>query len=1061
MSRSTLVTLVFAIHATAATALAAEGPIRFNRDVRPIMSDTCFHCHGPDKNSRKGGLRLDIREEALKPGKSGAIPIVPGKPEESEIIARIFTKDADDLMPPDDAHKELTEAQKETFRRWVAEGAVYEAHWAYTPLVRPPVPQIQDERFSLHNPIDAFIAEKLIEKKAGPSAAADTRTLVRRLSLDITGLPPSPKQVGDFVKATEGKSPAEIDAAYDALRDALFKSPHYGERMAVWWLDVARFTDTVGFHGDQNQRIFPYRDYVIGAFNKNLPFNQFTKEQLAGDLLENPTKEQLVASGFNRLNMMTREGGAQPKEYLAKYGAERVRTVGGAWLGATLGCSECHDHKFDPFTAKDFYAMQAFFADVKQWGVYADYGYTRNPELKGWSNEYPFPPEIEVVSPYLKKRGEKLHGEMLALAKKALAAISAGELAAWKTESQAFLAKHKSGWQAPAPVVTVSEAPVTPKKSDKAAATEPKKATPEKAGEKQERPQPVIEKGQRIVFAEKRADTTKVALNVTGRVAAVRIEFLPDARNGGGILRDGSQNSFTVKPVIAVLRKGAAKDANATVAYATATREDPQYNSTVQVLNLRGGWKTSSKEWNQPQTSAWILEAPVTLMEGDTLHVTIPGNMAGVMRVSVSPFAPLKPFGRDWSGKLAEALKQEQTSDELAEMYLASTGVDRAALAEYRKVHAEWLDCREGRTWTMVTKAMEPLTVRVLPRGNWMDETGEVTPPAVPEFLPASFRAQKDKPLATRLQLAEWLCSQENPLTPRATMNRLWKQFFGNGLSMVVDDLGAQGEPPSHPELLDWLACEFRDSGWDVQHMIRLMVTSSTYRQGSSLRADMREIDPANRLLSSQNPRRLDAEFVRDNALAISGALNRELGGPSVKPYQPADYYENLQFPNRTYIAEPDDRQWRRGVYMHWQRTFLHPMLANFDAPMRDECTALRNNSNTPQQALTLLNDPTFVESARVFAARLLEAKMPGDVARLNRAYVLAMSRPVKKEERESLLAFLKSQREHFQANAADAEKSLQVGLKPVPADLDKTELAAWTSVCRVILNLHETITRY
>ncbi|RBP46041.1 cytochrome c [Roseimicrobium gellanilyticum] len=1048
---------------------AAEGPIRFNRDVRPIMSDTCFHCHGPDKNSRKGGLRLDIREEALKPGKSGAIPIVPGKPEESEIVTRIFTKDADDLMPPDDAHKELTAAQKEIFRRWVAEGAVYEAHWAYTPLVRPAVPKIEDARFTIHNPIDAFIAEKLIEKKAGPSSQADARMLARRLSLDITGLPPSPKQVGDFVKAAAGKSPSEVDAAYDALRESFFKSPHYGERMAVWWLDVARFTDTVGFHGDQNQRIFPYRDYVISAFNKNKPFDQFTRDQLAGDLLPNPTTEQLVASGFNRLNMMTREGGAQPKEYLAKYGAERVRTVGGAWMGATLGCSECHDHKFDPFTAKDFYAMQAFFADVKQWGVYSDYGYTKNPELKGWSNDYPFPPEIEVVSPYLKKRGEKLHAGMMAVAKKALAAVPQEQFAAWKSASQEFLAQHQKGWVTPAPQVTVSEAPVADKKKKDA----PAKPAPKKDGAaaekpKPELPQPVVEEGRKIVFSGKAADTTKVSLSVTGRVAAVWLELLPDARHGDSILRGGAKDtSFTVKPAISVQRKGADKAAAATIAYATATHEDPQYSSTVQQLNLRGGWKTSSKEWNQPQASAWILDTPVTLMEGDTLHVTIPGNMAGVMRVSVSPFAPLKPLGREWGAKLAEALKLEQLSDELAELYLTSTGTDRAAITEYRKLHSEWLACRDGKTWTMVTKAMDPLTVRILPRGNWMDETGEVTPPAVPEFLPATFRPEKDKPQATRLQLAEWLCSKENPLTPRATMNRLWKQFFGNGLSIVVDDLGAQGEPPSHPELLDWLACEFRDSGWDMQHMIRLMVSSSTYRQSSSLRADMREVDPANRLLSSQNPRRLDAEFVRDNALAISGALNRDLGGPSVKPYQPADYYENLQFPDRNYIADADDRQWRRGVYMHWQRTFLHPMLANFDAPMRDECTALRNNSNTPQQALTLLNDPTFVEAARVFAVRLLEAKSTDpakpldDAARLNRAFMLAVSRPAKKEERESLLGFLNAQREAFKANTADAELSLKVGLKPVPAELDKAEVAAWTSVCRVILNLHETITRY
>ncbi|MEZ0274107.1 MAG: DUF1549 domain-containing protein, partial [Roseimicrobium sp.] len=603
MSRFSLVVLFLATH-TAATVLAAEGPIRFNRDVRPIMSDTCFHCHGPDKNSRKGGLRLDIREEALKPGKSGAIPIVPGKPEESEIIARIFTADADDLMPPDDAHKELTPAQKDTFKRWVAEGAVYEAHWSYTPLVRPAVPQIADERFQVRNPIDAFIAEKLIEKKAGPSAPADARTLVRRLSLDITGLPPSPKQVGDFIKATEGKTAAEVDAAYDALRDSLFKSPHYGERMAVWWLDVARFTDTVGFHGDQNQRIFPYRDYVIGAFNKNKPFDQFTKEQLAGDLLPNPTNEQLVASGFNRLNMMTREGGAQPKEYLAKYGAERVRTVGGAWMGSTLGCCECHDHKFDPFKAKDFYAMQAFFGDVKQWGVYADYGYTRNPELKGWSNEYPFPPEIEVVSPYLKKRGEKLHGEMMTLAKDAVARVPAEKFAAWKTESQAFLSQHAKGWVTPAPVVTVSEAPAPDKKAAKANPAL-KEAAKEKP--KTELPQPVVEEGRRIAFSGKAADTTKIALGTTGTVAAVWLEFLPDARHGGSILRGGSQSSLLVKPVISVLRKGAKKEANAAIAYATATREDPQYNSTVQLLNLRGGWKTSSSEWDKPHASAWIL----------------------------------------------------------------------------------------------------------------------------------------------------------------------------------------------------------------------------------------------------------------------------------------------------------------------------------------------------------------------------------------------------------------------------------------------------------------------
>lgn len=1049
MSRSPLVICILTAAAAVSTASAAEGPIRFNRDVRPIMSDTCFHCHGPDKASRKGGLRLDIREEALKAGKSGALAIVPGKPEASEIITRIFTPDADDLMPPDDAHKELTPAQKEIFRRWVAEGAVYEAHWAYTPLVRPAVPQITDARFAIHNPIDAFIAEKLVEKKIGPSPQADARTLIRRLSLDLTGLPPTPQEAEAFAKA------AASAQAFDTARERLFKSPHYGERLAVWWLDVARFTDTVGFHGDQNQRIFPYRDYVIQAFNSNKPFDVFTKEQLAGDLLPHPTREQLVATGFNRLNMMTREGGAQPKEYLAKYGAERVRTVGGAWMGATLGCAECHDHKFDPFTAKDFYAMQAFFGDVKQWGVYSDYGYSPNPELKGWSNEYPFPPEIEVVSPYLQKRSGRLHAQMQALAQAAVDRLPAAQWQAWKTEALAFLAKHPDGWQIPTPAVTLSAAPAVDKKGRPA-------AKPNRAGQPQsELPPPTVEADGRLVFSGKAADTTHLTLPATGHVASVRIELLPDARHQGSVLRGGAQNTVLVKPAFTLRKKGAAQTVPVSIAFADADRQDPQYSSTVQLLNLRGGYKTSSREWNKPHVSVWVLEAPVRLKEGDALQVTLPGNMAGVLRVAVSPFAPLKPLDADWSKALAQQLHEAKPGAALAETFLLSTGADQQALAEHRKLFPGWLECREGKTWTMVTQAADPLTVRVLPRGNWMDETGEVTPPAVPEFLPASFRAEKSKPRASRLQLAEWLCSQENPLTPRATMNRLWKQFYGTGLSAVVDDLGAQGEPPSHPELLDWLACEFRDSGWDLQHMIRLMVSSSTYRQSSSLRPELRDIDPANRLLASQNPRRLDAEFVRDNALAIAGALNLDVGGPSVKPYQPADYYENLQFPSRVYTADADERQWRRGVYMHWQRTFLHPMLANFDAPMRDECTANRNLSNTPQQALTLLNDPTFVEAARAFAAQLLQATGKRDEERLEAAFQRAVARSAKPAEKEALLAFLAAQRDLYKGQPEEAEKILRVGLWPVSANLEKTELAAWTSVCRVLLNLHETITRY
>ncbi|MEY3548513.1 MAG: hypothetical protein RLZZ552_880, partial [Verrucomicrobiota bacterium] len=387
----TLACLSLAAGLTAAD--ATNEPVRFNRDIRPLMSDTCFHCHGFDPKSRKGGLRLDLREEALKAGKSGEIAIVPGKPEESEIIKRIFSTDAAEVMPEKEAHKTLTPAQKELFRRWVAEGAVYEPHWAYKPLEMPAIPPLPAGG---KNPIDAFIGAKLAEKKIKPSPEATKERLLRRVSLDLTGLPPTPAETAAFLA---DKSPD----AYEKQVDRLLASPRFGERMAVWWLDVARFADTVGYHGDQNQRIFPYRDYVIKAFNENKPFDVFTREQLAGDLLPNPTEEQLVASGYNRLNMMTREGGAQAKEYLAKYGAERVRSVSNAWLGSTFGCAECHDHKFDPIKSADFYTLQAFFADVKQWGVYADYSYTPEPELKGVGNDHPFYPEIRSKNAYLSK----------------------------------------------------------------------------------------------------------------------------------------------------------------------------------------------------------------------------------------------------------------------------------------------------------------------------------------------------------------------------------------------------------------------------------------------------------------------------------------------------------------------------------------------------------------------------------------------------------------------------------------------------------------------------------
>ena len=1005
------------------------------------MSDTCFHCHGPDKNSRKAGLRLDIREEALKPAKSGELPIVPGKPDQSEIIKRLFADDKDDLMPPEEAHKTFTQQQKETFRRWVAEGAEYEPHWAYTPLVKPAVPKVAADVRRLNspspaggakdqslltsaatgNPIDAFIAEKLAEKNIAPSAAADSRTLLRRLSLDLTGLPPTPEEMEVFVQASK----LNPQAAYEAAVERLLQSPHFGERMAVWWLDVARFSDTVGFHGDQNLRNFPYRDYVIDSFNKNKPFDQFTLEQIAGDLLPNPTTEQLIATGFNRLNMVTREGGAQPEEYLAKYGAERVRTIGGAFLGATLGCCECHDHKFDPFTARDFYSMQAFFADVKQWGVYADYGYTKNPELKGFNNDYPFPPEIEVESPYLKGQVTRIHGQMLVIAKRAVATLpndakakAKGAFEQWRESSLAFFKANPDGWTTPTSKVTSEVAtPVKTKGAGKGKFAAKAVTKPAAAEQPKALPTSKIESDGRIMFTGQSADNSQIATQPpVGWVSAIRVELLPDARHKGSILRSGQEAAATLKLSASMKKGNAPKPQPLVFRQADANLKNVRYSNGAEIPGIKDVWMTSSKEWNQKHVAICLLEKPVKIETGDTLTLQIADNTAGSVRVSVSPFAPEKLNGESALAQLLPAI--EARNDEALGAYLAGTGWNETALKEYADQHAKLLGCRDGKAYTLVTQSMpEPLTVRVLPRGNWMDQSGAITPPASPEFLPTAFKP-KDGARLTRLELGKWLCSKENPLTPRAQMNRLWKQFFGNGLSMIVDDLGAQGEPPSHPELLDWISAEFRDCGWDLKHMIRLFVLSNTYRQSSSLRPELRDIDPNNRLLASQNPRRLDAEFVRDNALFIAGQINLDIGGPSVKPYQPGGYYANLEFPNRDYAADTDSNQWRRGLYMHWQRTFLHPMLANFDAPMRDECTANRPPSNTPQQALTLLNDPTFVEAARIFAARLLNEKSSDDGARIDRAFELAAGRPVKDKEKGSLLSFLKTQRDCYKGDS-------------------------------------------
>jgi mono/diheme cytochrome c family protein len=754
----------------------AESP-DFNRDIRPLLSRNCFACHGPDEHDRQAGLRLDDRNAAIGELDSGDTAIVPGKPDASEVIARIRSADPDIVMPPPSSNRSLTDDQKALLEQWIADGAPYAMHWAYVPPVQQAEPSVKKATWG-SNWIDRFVLAGLEAKGLEPAADADDITLVRRVTFDLTGLPPTPEEVDAYLA---DRSPDR----YAKLVDRLLASPRYGERMAVWWLDLVRYADTVGYHGDQEHAASLYRDWVIAAFIDNVPFDRFTILQLAGDLVEplegEHPDDRVLASAYNRLLQTTHEGGLQVKEYRAIYQADRIRNVSGAWMGATVGCAQCHDHKFDPYAARDFYALGAFFADIDD---------------------------------------EKHMG--------------------------------KAGFGG----------------------------------------------------APNRTPTTR----------------LPERKLVG-------------------------------------------------------------------------------------------------------------PFDREHAAKSPEDRKAVERS-------------------------------------LMVTQVLkEPRTVRVLPRGNWMDESGEIVEPAIPAFL--GKLATKGR--ANRADLARWLVAPMaaggvGELTARVTANRIWALFFGSGLCRSADDFGGQGEPPSYPKLLDRLAIELMD-GWDIRRLVRAIVMSRSYRQSSEASPELLARDPDNRLLARQGRWRYPAEGVRDAALFASGLLVEQLGGPSARPYQPAGYYRHLNFPQREYQADNDQRQWRRGLYVHWQRMFLHPQLLAFDAPTREECTAVRMRSNTPKAALVLLNDPTFVEAARGLAQRVLkengDEEKTDDAARIDALWRHTLSRRPDSVEREIVTGLLARRRAEFAADPAAAKSLIGVGIAPRDTAIDDIELAAWTATARAVLNLHEAIGRY
>jgi len=953
-------------------------------------------------------LRLDRREEALDAG-----AIVPGNTAASKLVERIHAQEEVQRMPPVYSDKKLTEEQKALLTRWIEQGAVYEPHWAYIAPEKaeaPPGPAA----------IDFFVERRLKERGLEPVGEAERRTLIRRLSLDLTGLPPAPAEVAAFANDRDPR-------AYEKLVDRLLASPHFGERMAVHWLDLVRYADSVGFHSDVAINVYPYRDYVIEAFNENMPFDRFTREQLAGDLFPNPTDRQLVATAFNRLNRMTNEGGSQAKEYLVKYAADRVRTVAGVWMGSTPGCAECHDHKFDPFLQKEFYQLGSFFADIEEEGVY--------------SSQARWGPSIRVLPDAAKKETVEIDRQLAGLRQAGEGKLKAGQrqladfAGYWREQMQAWrtLVPERAWDDCADPDISSCDDLELRVEEDGVVRTEI-------VGE---------EKPNRAVY--------KVEIPAGNRtITAVRLEAL---------LADKFEQFFLSRFEVELLGRGE-RPLPLSIGAAVPDREEPEamLRDTLDE-NHHTAWGGDLCLDIQRQ-AVFVFDAPVEARAGERLRVTMTFNaragrtMLGRFRLSAtdSAFPETTPGGPLQKAVLATngwTAEQRTTLSEAFQSFTSGNSNWREIrrLERRKKVLSDFADeCLITRV------AEERRVVRVLGRGDWMDESGEIVQPQTPHFLTPALPG--GRPL-TRLDLANWLVDRDNPLTARVFVNRLWDLFFGQGLSKVLDDLGSQGETPIHQDLLDWLAVEFMESGWDVKHIIRTMMVSNTYRRSSEPTAALRERDPYNRLQGRQAMLRLDAEFIRDNALAVSGLLNRKMGGPSVKPYQPQGYYKELNFPKRIYKEDLNDDQFRRGIYSHWQRTFLHPSLMAFDAPTREECTADRVVSNTPLQSLALLNDPTYVEAARAFGARIIEVGINSDPERLDFAFQQAFSRSPLEQERELLLEFLERQRTEFRGNPEGARQLLSVGIWEGPANLDEVELAAWTSVARGLFNKHEFVTRY
>jgi hypothetical protein len=1035
--------------AGAAAAFAAPPDARpaklsFNRDIRPILSDNCFRCHGPDEGTREAGLRLDRREHAVRAGESGKPAIVPKAVADSEALRRIVSTDADLRMPPPTSGKSLTPAQIDVLQRWVAEGAEYEGHWAFMPVERPAPPAVNRQGW-VRNDVDRFLLARLEREQLEPAPEAALPILLRRVALDLTGIPPTPREI-DAVLADPSRD------AYERFVDRLLDSPRYGERMALQWLDFARFADSNGFQVDSSRQMWPWRDWVIDAFNRNVPFDQFTIEQLAGDLLPNATPQQILATGFNRNHRLNGEGGIIAEEWRVETVIDRVETTGMTWLGLTLNCCRCHDHKYDPISQREFYQFFSFFNNVAESGTLQ--GESRNTD-----------PVLAVPTPDLARRIAEQETR-IAAAEKQVADASAklpALIAAWEPGFRDQLKDRADAWIGLEPTMVKSLGGATlarqPDGSYLASGVNPEN------------------------------DTYEISAPIpAGGFSGLLLETFPDPSLPNQSLGRFPNGNYVLSRVEAEISgPGLAEPLRGVFNKAVASYSQMgwEIENTVRG-NRQRGWAVDGNDPTKrlPRRAMFLLETPLTAPANATLtvrlrHESLGQHGIGRFRLSRTTLAPgtVSLEGSTFPATLATILATEAASRtpaqrlELEKFYRANVDSPvRAAEVAVAAAKKALADLRAAMPNAMVMKELDkPRDAFILVRGQY-DKRGDAVTAGLPAVLPSLPAGQ---PL-NRLGLARWIVDPNHPLTARVWVNRAWERFFGTGLVKTTENFGSQAEFPSHPELLDWLAAEFMRptvspavSGrpaqpWDMKAFQKLLVTSAAYRQSSRVTPELAQRDPENRLLARGPRFRLPAELVRDQALAVSGLLVEKVGGPSVRPYMPDGVWdETSRYGDlRNYKNDDGEGLYRRTLYTVWKRTAAPPTMLLFDAPNREICTVKRSRTNTPLQALALLNEVTYVEAARKLGERMIADGGATVASRLAYGFRLAVGRPPEPDETRVLVEGLEVDRQRLRAAGDAPTRLIAFGQSKPPANIDASELAAYTLAANVLLNLDEVVTR-